>query len=257
MEIFNPLAGVISLNERRDLIVPGDLKETIEYASKQFIFLAKEAIQKRGFFFAALSGGSTPNAIFKRISEPPLRDELNWSKVVLFWSDERAVSPDHIESNFHNAMVAGLATLPIPKDNLLRMKAEDDLMLETNAREYEQAIIKTVPHAEFDLIMLGMGEDGHTASLFPRTHALHTDVGRLVVSNYIPEKKTWRMTFTYELINSARHICIYVLGKNKADPVAKVLLGPYEPDALPIQRVGTPMHKALWILDRDAAVGLS
>ena len=100
--------------------------------------------------------------------------------------------------------------------------------------------------------MLGMGEDGHTASLFPRTHGLHSQ-DRWVVANYIPEKHTWRMTLTFECINAAKHISIYVLGKSKSSMVKRVLSNPYEPDELPIQRIGIPEHKALWILDQDAS----
>jgi 6-phosphogluconolactonase len=147
-------------------------------------------------------------------------------------------------------MEAGLASLPIPKEHIFRMKAEANI--EENALEYERKIRELVPSSKFDLLMLGMGEDGHTASLFPHTHALHTK-DRLVVGNYVPQKQTWRMSFTYECINSAHYTCIYSMGKNKADTVAKVFTGPRDPDLLPSQRVGTPSHKAVWVLDRDAA----
>ena len=106
--------------------------------------------------------------------------------------------------------------------------------------------------------MLGMGEDGHTASLFPKTHGLHS-LNRLVVANFVPQKNTWRITFTFEYINSAKNTVIYVLGKNKAPMLKKVLTSPYQPDLLPIQRIGTPEHKALWIVDKEALgdIGIS
>jgi 6-phosphogluconolactonase len=198
----------------------------------------------------ALSGGQTPNAIFKEISQPRYAQVLDWSKVLCFWSDERSVPPNNPENNYFNAMKSGLADLPLPPENIFRMPAEIDI--EEHALAYEHLIRQKVPSLQFDLIMLGMGEDGHTASLFPRTHGLHTK-DRLVIANYVPQKHTWRMSFTYECIHMAKLICIYVLGANKASTVAKVLLSPYDPDNLPIQRIGTPSHKALWILDSAAS----
>ncbi len=133
------------------------------------------------------------------------------------------------------------------------MPAENKL--KKNSLVYEQLIRQQIPSLQFDLIMLGMGEDGHTASLFPHTQGLHTK-GRLVIPNYIPQKQTWRMTMTYECIHMAKNICIYVMGSSKANTVAKVLLDPYHPDHLPIQRIGTPSHKATWILDTEASKAL-
>jgi 6-phosphogluconolactonase len=147
-------------------------------------------------------------------------------------------------------MQAGLSTLPLLPENIFRMKGENNI--EENAREYEELIRQKVPSLQFDLIMLGMGEDGHTASLFPRTHGLHTK-DRLAIANYVPQKNTWRLSMTYECIHMAKMICIYVIGAKKGSMIVKVLLGPYEPDNLPIQRIGTPSHKAIWILDNEAS----
>lgn len=240
-------------DERRSLIVPGNAHETVTFAVQQLIEIAKKSIEKRKIFTIALSGGSTPKAIFELLSKEPYSKQIAWDKVRLFWSDERSVPPDHPDSNYYMAMHAGLSSLPIPKDNIFRMTAEYDI--ETNAEKYEKLISEQVPSGEFDLIMLGMGEDGHTASLFPKTHALHS-VDRLVVANYVPQKNTWRMTLTYQCINSARNIAIYVLGENKAAMLKFVLTAPYNPDELPVQRVGTPTRKALWIADKSAAKNL-
>jgi 6-phosphogluconolactonase len=212
--------------------------------------IGRESIEQNGVFTVALSGGTTPTAIFREISKPEYVQTLDWSKVLCFWSDERSVPPDHSESNYGNALQAGLAQLPLLPENIFRMKAEGDI--EKNALAYEQLIRQKIPSLQFDLMMLGMGEDGHTASLFPRTHGLHTK-DRLVIANYIPQKHTWRMSMTYECIQMAKTICIYVIGASKASIVTKVLLGPYDPDNLPIQRVGTPSHKAIWILDTAAS----
>lgn len=260
MEEFDWKNEIKNFDQKRDIIIPGDQSQTIDFCVKQFIEIARTAIQERGLFTVALSGGSTPNAIYKELSREPYKRQLDWKKVHLFWSDERPVPPDDSESNYHNSMQAGLAALDIPSEQIFRMKAEDDL--EEGALAYELLIREIVPSLSFDLVMLGMGEDGHTASLFPHTHGLHTN-NRLVIANYVPQKQTWRMSFTYECIHNAHQIVIYVLGKNKAEIIAKVLAGHYSPDDYPIQKIGTSKHKALWILDRGAseklfpALGLS
>lgn len=237
-------------DKRRDIIIPGNSEETVTFCAQQFLQIGREAIEKNGCFAAALSGGSTPNAIFKKISQPDYAQTLDWSKVLLFWSDERSVPPDHPDSNYLHAMQAGISLLPLLPENIFRMPAEKDI--EENALVYEQLIREKVPSLKFDLIMLGMGEDGHTASLFPRTHGLQVK-DRLIISNYVPQKHTWRMSMTYECIHMAKTICIYVIGASKAGTVEKVLLGSYDPDNLPIQKIGTPSHKALWILDTAAS----
>lgn len=250
MDQFDWKDRIESFDIRRDIIIPGNAKETVLFCTHHFLQIGKEAIQKNGYFSVALSGGSTPNAIFREISQPKYSQVLDWNKVICFWSDERNVAPDNSESNFYNAMHAGLANLPLLPENIHRMPAEENI--EQNALIYEELIRKTIPSLEFDLIMLGMGDDGHTASLFPQTHGLHT-TNRLIIANSIPQKHTWRMTMTYECIHMAKNICIYVIGANKAESVAKVFLSPYDPDNLPVQRIGTPSHKALWIIDTPAS----
>lgn len=242
--------GLRSFDERRDVIIPGNGPETIEFCTNQFIQVGQAAIKDRGFFAVALSGGSTPNAIFKQLSHPDYAKQLDWSKVLCFWSDERSVAPHHPENNFGMAMQTGLAQLPIPQEHIFRMPAEEDI--EEGARQYEKTIRKHLPSESFDLMMLGVGEDGHTASLFPFTHGLQAK-DRLVIANYVPQKHTWRMTVTYECIEHAKITCIYALGKNKASIVAKVLTGSYDPAQWPVQAVGQSNHKAIWVLDQEAA----
>lgn len=241
-----------NFDERRNLVIPGDLHETISFSVDLFLETAKKETAT-GFFSVALSGGSTPKAIYKALVENPKKKEIDWNKVLIFFSDERSVPKTHNESNFHMAMEAGIAKLPIPKNHIFRMHAESDI--EENAKAYEDEVIAHLPNGTFSLTMLGMGEDGHTASLFPETHALHA-IDRLVLANYIPQKKTWRMTLSYECINRSKNIAIYVLGKDKASIVNQVLTGPYNPDHFPIQKIGTEEHKALWILDKAAAAQL-
>lgn len=241
-------------DDRRDIVVPGDMQETLTFCVQHFITIGVKAIAARGKFAVALSGGSTPKAIFQLLASPAYRDQLDWKNTLIFWSDERCVPPTDSESNYHMAIESGIGSLPIPKEQIFRMPA-DSKDLSAAANSYEALILKYIPNGSFDLVMLGMGEDGHTASLFPKTHGLHTDEG-LVIPNYVPQKNTWRMTFTFACINASHNIAIYVLGKSKATMLNNVLTAPFDPDTLPIQNIGTRSHKALWIADADAAKDL-
>jgi len=242
-----------SWDERRQIIIPGDQQMTTIFCVEQFISLSKKAIKDHDAFFVVLSGGSTPKAIFEHLSSPPYAQMVEWNKVHLFWGDERSAAPDHAENNYHMAMQAGLRKVPIPKEQIHRMRAEENI--EENALAYEQEIASVLKGRPFDFIMLGMGEDGHTASLFPGTEALHVQ-GRLVVANDVPQKNTRRMTLTYDCINQAHHVSIYVLGASKKETLAQVLLSPNQFEKYPVQKIGTPTHRALWIADQDAAEGL-
>lgn len=241
---------ITSFDDRRDIIIPGNAEETITFCAEHFIAIAQNAIAEHGIFSVALSGGSTPKAIYQLLASPKFRPRLDWSHVQLFWSDERCVPLNDPESNYHMAMDAGFASLPIPKQNIFPMPV-DNPDLEAAAKNYEELIIEKVPNAVFDLVMLGMGEDGHTASLFPKTHGLHPG-NRLAIANFIPQKDIWRMTLTFECINQAHEIAIYVLGKSKAKMLKHILTAPFEPDMLPVQAIGTRTHKALWIADTES-----
>lgn len=239
-----------AIDERQDIVVPGGASETYAYCAQHFITAASSAIKDHGYFAVALSGGSTPKAIFTLLARDENRSKVDWNKVLLFWSDERAVPPDHPDSNYHMAIEAGLGKLGIPPEHIFRMPADYDI--EANALEYESEILEKLPGGSFDMVMLGMGDDGHTASLFPQTHGLHVQ-DRLVIANYVPQLNTWRMSLTFPCINKAKTIVIYVIGKGKSEMLKKVLSEKHDPDQLPIQSVGTPAHRALWIADSDAA----
>lgn len=234
-------------DERRMFIIPGDRKKTIEFSVNHMINISKESIQKTGRFSIALSGGSTPQEIYQKLTSFPSNTRMNWNKVFLFWSDERSVDPENSESNYKMALDAGFKNMPIPHQQCLRMEAENHI--EEHAHKYEELIKTHLGNPLFDLVMLGMGEDGHTASLFPNTTALHVH-NKLVTANYIPQKNTWRMTLTFPCINQSQHICFYVLGKNKREMLKQIF---HENVDLPCQHVGTKEHKALWIMDKDAA----
>ncbi|MBB65296.1 MAG: 6-phosphogluconolactonase [Waddliaceae bacterium] len=245
-------APIVWQDERRKILVPGKEEETVRFATEHFIETAKEAITNKGVFTAALSGGSTPKKIFEQLSSDPYAKQVDWEKVHLFWSDERSVAPSHPDSNYLMAMEAGLKTLPIPSKNIHRMKAENDIT--SAAQEYEEEVRKYVPKAHFDLLMLGMGEDGHTASLFPGTKGL-SETERLVIANEVPQKNTWRMTFTFPCINAAQNICIYVIGAGKAEMI-ETLFKMTDRESFPIESVGTNSTPALWIIDEGAAAKL-
>lgn len=246
-------SSIKNLDARRNIALPGNHEQTIDFCVDYFIENAKKAILEKGFFTVALSGGSTPKEIFKKLTSPGYREQVEWDKVLFFFGDERSVSPEDSQSNYKMAMDCALRDLKIPSKHIFRMVAEKNP--EENARAYEKIILEKVPNAQFDLVTLGMGDDGHTASLFPHTEALKSK-GVLVTANLVPQKQTLRMTLTYECINQAHHICLFVLGKGKADILPKVLQGDYQPLNYPSQKIGTEQTKALWILDNESATQL-
>lgn len=230
---------------RRDYIIPGNGEETLLFAAEHWIHSAERAIQQRGRFTVALSGGSTPKAIYEKLSHI---SSIDWSKVWLFWSDERAVPPTHPDSNYRMAMESFSRTA-IPPSQIFRMKAEK--AIEKNALEYEEILRRELGKQLFDLVMLGVGEDGHTASLFPDTIALSLE-NRLVAANPLVQKNTWRMTLTFPAINQSLHSAIYAIGSSKHLIVPQVLNAPID-SPYPASRIGTPDRKALWILDNSAS----
>lgn len=253
MSEYNLEKCVRNLDEQRQVALPGDYDETLTYCVEYFLQRANEAIDKKGFFTIALSGGSTPKAILKKLTEPGYVSRVDWTKILFFFGDERSVPPDNNDSNYKMVMDTALAHLKVPPDHIFRMKAESDG--DKHAEHYAILVSEKVPEGKFDLITLGMGDDGHTASLFPETKALSVE-DQWVVMNEVPQKHTKRMTFTYPLINNAHHICFFVLGEAKAERVAAVLNGAYMPTTYPSQKVGTPGAQALWILDQAASTQL-
>lgn len=243
-----------NFDSRRDLATPGNHNQTLEFCVEYFIEQARLAIIEKDFFTIALSGGSTPKEILKLLTSEKYSHRVQWNKILFFFGDERSVPPDHPDSNYKMAMDCALKALNIPSQHIFRMVAET--AAETNAQAYAKLIEEKVPNGQFDLITLGMGDDGHTASLFPHTEALKI-TNTLVTPNWVPQKKTSRMTFTYSCINQAHNICFFVLGKSKAAILKKVLQGPYTPLDYPSQKVGTISHKALWIVDNEASTELN
>lgn len=246
---MNLFSKIRAWDERRDLFIPGDRMKTIQCCIKHLIATYQKSVADHGHFTLVLAGGSTPKELYKVLCASPYKEEIDWQKVFLFWGDERPVPETDPESNYHMAMEAGFKSLPIPKKQIYRMCAEENI--EQNALAYEKKIREVLKGRGFDFILLGMGEDGHTASLFPHTGALHVKE-HLVFANDVPQLNSYRMTLTYPCINSASASVIFILGASKKEVVAKVLAGRDQFELYPVQAVGTKENKALWLLDQEA-----
>jgi 6-phosphogluconolactonase len=217
-----------------------------------FVELAQKAIAETGRFTVALSGGSTPKAIYAKLATPEYARQVDWSKVHLFWGDERCVPPDNLDSNYNMTRMAMLSALPIPAGNIQRMRGE--LEPAQAAQAYEEILRRYFEAAKpgFDLVLLGMGDDGHTASLFPGTAAVHEDK-RWAIENYVEKLKMWRLTLTPPIINAAKTVAFVVAGESKAARLKSVLEGKSKPDEQPSQIIQPTTGKLLWLLDEAAA----
>jgi 6-phosphogluconolactonase len=228
-------------------------------AARSFARLADQYVLGCGRFTVALSGGSTPRSMFQHLASEPLRDTVPWSSILFFWSDERSVGPDHPDSNYRLASTVLLTHVPVPAENIFRMRGEAD-DLDAAAREYESTLLRVVPSKEglprLDLVLLGMGADGHTASLFPGTTALDVN-DRVVVSNYVEKLSTSRLTLTARAINAARNVRFLVGGADKAPALRAVIEGPLEPRVYPSQLIHPTDGSLLWMTDESAAAQLS
>jgi 6-phosphogluconolactonase len=208
-------------------------------------------------FAIALSGGSTPRGLHALLAnDPTVRDRLPWQYMHFFWGDERHVPPDHPQSNYRMAYDTLLSLAPVTAKNIHRVQSEEpDAALA--AEKYEQELrtffdLEAGQLPRFGCILLGMGPDGHTASLFPGTAALH-EAKRLVVANWVDKFKTYRITLTVPVLNHADLVVVLVSGAEKAEALKEVLQGDYRPDRFPAQLIRPENGKLLWIVDRAAA----
>jgi len=239
------------------------IEELNYYAAEKFVEIAEEAIDKRGSFTVALAGGSTPKALYQLLASDKFRDKIDWSKVFFFFGDERHVPPDNAESNFRMADENLFEPLKISKKNIFRWIAEEKYA-EIVADDYESWIWKFFTdkglHTEedgddepsFDLILLGMGADGHTASLFPDTEALN-ETEKIATENYVEKLDKTRLTLTFPVINNARNVVFLVTGEEKAATLRDVLEGDFQPEKLPAQNVRPNHGNLFWLLDEKAA----
>ena len=214
-------------------------------AARFFVAKSNEAVAKRGMATIALSGGSTPKLLYQLLADPkePFREQVPWSRIQFFWSDERHVPPDHPDSNYRMANEAMLAHVPVLKENVHRVMSENP-----NAAEVAEQYEAVVPQ-RFDLILLGLGTDGHTASIFPGSEVMH-GTKRLVAAPWVEKQKSYRITMTLPLINNAASVVFLVSGAEKAEIVKDVVEGPKR---YPAQEVRPVNGELILMLDREAA----
>ncbi len=235
------------------VVVGRDLAEAARLGAQEVVARAQAAASLRGRFTLALSGGHTPQALHALLADPVehFRGRISWAATHVFFGDERCVPPDHPDSNYGAARRSLLAHVPLPASNVHRLRGEDDPL--AAAAAYEAELRRVVPVEpglpRLDLILLGLGADGHTASLFPGTAALDEET-RLVVANEVPQVGGFRLTFTFPLIRAARAVAFLVAGEDKAAAVSDVLGGR---GARPAARVRLAEGDLTWYLDEAAA----
>jgi 6-phosphogluconolactonase len=234
-----------------NISIARDLAELIAEFKKIFVESFSAAVAHRGSFTISLSGGSTPKAIYRELIDL----NVDWSKVFFFFGDERCVLPTDAESNFRMASEAFLSPLGITNDHIFRWATElddPDLIASDYARRLNE-FFGGVPR--FDLFLLGMGPDAHTASLFPGTTALH-ETEKIAVANWVPKFDAFRLTLTPPVINNSADILFIATGTEKADAVAAVLAGEYSPESLPAQLIKPVSGRLRWLIDEPAAAKL-
>lgn len=239
-----------------EIVTVRDADALAHAAAEQFATIAEVAIATRRRFTVALAGDSTPCAAYALLATEAFRKRMDWERTEVFWGDERCVPPAHADSNYRMAQEALLAHVCIPAQQVHRVRCEADPQRAAAdcAQELDVVFADRPPRTQprLDLILLGMGEDGHTASLFPDTPAIR-EMTRPVVAHYVHKLGAWRITFTPALINAAANVTFLVAGADKAERLREVLGGPYQPDRLPAQVVRPTDGRLLWLVDATAA----
>jgi len=236
----------------------------MQAAAGRFVRSAEEAIRASGRFVVALSGGSTPRALYALLASAPYAPLVDWPRVLVFWGDERCVPPGNPASNYRMTREALLDRVPLPKANVHRIRGEADPVEAAGAYEGElrrtfatpEGPPRRTPGARFDLVLLGLGDDGHTASLFPGTAAVH-EATRWVVAHHVAALSMWRITLTPVVINAAAEVVFLVSGQPKAAILQRVLEGAPRPDTLPAQAIAPSDGQLRWLVDAAAAKKLS
>jgi 6-phosphogluconolactonase len=241
--------------------VLADLDELSRAAAREFLRQAKQAAGEKGLFTVVLSGGSTPRPLYILMAnDPSFRNQVPWDKVHFFWGDERPVPPEHPESNYGMAWETLLSKVPVPLENIHRIRAEDPDAGQA-AEEYEETLrrffhLKAGEFPRFDMVLLGLGADGHTASLFPGSEALK-EQSHLVKVNWVETLRAYRITMTLPVFNQAAQIVFLVTGQGKAKALRWVLEEKEGKDPLPSQLIRPTRGRVLWLVDRAAASLLS
>jgi 6-phosphogluconolactonase len=235
-----------------DIRVHANAAELAEAAANLFVETAARVLAGKPRLAVALSGGTTPAATYARLAMADVAERVNWKRIHFFWGDERCVPPDHADSDFRMARETLLDQIPLPPANIHRMRGELDP--QEAAALYEQDLRAFFGDLlpRFDVIWLGLGEDGHTASLFPGTAALH-DTAQWAAANWVEKLHSWRLTLTPPVINNAALAVFLVAGPGKAAIVRRVLSGPRQPDDLPAQLIRPTAGQLIWLMDEAAA----
>lgn len=236
-------------------------REAMSLAAADWVASAVEsAVHARGVARIAISGGGAPKRMFELFADPkhPFRTRIDWKRLLIFFVDERCVPPDSPDSNYRLAKETFLSKVPLPDENVTRIEGE--LEPEEAAARYESALrnrfrLEGAELPRFDQIVLGMGSNGHTASLFPHSAALH-DMTRLAVANHVQDKISWRITLTWPVINHADKAFFLIQDGSKAEVLHEVLMGPYRPENLPSQLIQPESGELNFLLDREAAAKL-
>jgi len=242
---------------RADVAVLPSAAALADAVAGRFVAAAGDAIASRGQFIVALSGGSTPRDTYLRLGTEALVSKVIWSRVQVLWGDERCVPPDHVESNYRMARETLLDRVPVSAANVHRIHGEDDPA--TAAKGYEatlRALLRAPTEARIDLVLLGLGEDGHTASLFPGSASVHEQT-RWVMAARVSAASMWRITLTPAVINAAAEVLFLVSGGAKAGILRRVLEGPRRPEELPAQVIAPSNGRVRWCVDAAAAADLT
>lgn len=218
-----------------------------------FILAGADAVNAHGHFLVALSGGSTPSEMYRLLASDPYRDRVDWKKTFFFWGDERCVPPDYEGSNYRQALNTFLSKIPIPDENILRIKGEMEPAeaAKSYIRTLKRFAVPPLDWPRFDLVLLGMGDDGHTASLFPGSPVDSSAPALAVIAHY-QGRPANRVTLTPPVLNSARKVLFLVTGKNKAVTLSQVLSDISMPEQYPAQRIQPTDGQVTWLIDEAA-----
>ncbi len=246
------------LSAKFDIRVVVNAEELSLKAAEEFVHRAEEAVQARGIFTIALAGGSTPKSLYTLLASntASFREQVPWNKVHFFWGDERHVPPDHPDSNYRMVQERLLSQVPVPPENVHRIFTENSDPGKA-ADEYEQVLhdffeLREEKLPRFDLVLLGMGPDGHTASLFPGSNTIHEQT-HLVAAPWVEKQNTYRVTLTPPVLNNALCAIFLVSGSEKSKTLQAVLEGDPEPERFPAQIIRPKQGTLLWLVDQAAA----
>lgn len=242
--------------KQHEIFVESDLPSLSQKGAEIFIREAKKALNANQKFNVTLSGGSTPRKLYELLAKPPYLLSISWEGVHFFWGDERCVQPNHPESNYRMFREAFLSRVSLPRENIHRIRAE--MQPEKAASEYENELKKFFGQPEFprfNLALMGLGTDGHTASLFPETKVLQ-EKRRWVAAQHVDKLKANRITLTVPVFNQAEAVIFLVSGEDKAEILPQILEGPANPERFPAQFIRPANGRLVWVVDEAAAKNL-